>query len=72
MADSMDLVQQRTDEMLAKNIARVIHRPKGVASFICEFCGDEIPEARRRAVIDVSTCITCQSLEELKNKHGRG
>lgn len=33
MTDSMDIVQQRTDEMLARNIALITNRPVGVSAF---------------------------------------
>lgn len=67
MADSMDLVQQRTDEMLARNIAQVIYRPVTVSASFCEDCDAPIPEARRRAVQGVTRCVDCQELEERAN-----
>jgi len=30
----------------------------------CEECGDEIPEARRKAVLGVKYCVYCQELNE--------
>lgn len=72
MADSMDLVQQRTDELLARNIAQVINRPATVSASFCEDCDAPIPEARRRAVQGVTRCATCQELNELKSKHYKG
>ncbi len=30
----------------------------------CEDCGDEIPEARRRAIPSTKRCITCQTRAE--------
>ena len=47
MADTMDLVQQRTEEMLTRNIAAVIRRPIQVSAF-CDDCDTEIPVARRQ------------------------
>jgi RNA polymerase-binding transcription factor DksA len=52
MADSMDLVQQRVQEELARNLATAIHRPAGASEFFCLSCDAAIPEARRR----VSSC----------------
>ena len=69
MADSMDLVQQRTDEMLARNIAQVIYRPVTVSAFFCEDCDAPIPEARRRAVQGVTRCVTCQEMDELQSRY---
>lgn len=72
MADSMDLVQQRTDEMLARNIAQVIYRPVIVSASFCEDCDAPIPEARRRAVQGVTRCVTCQEMDELHSRHRQG
>jgi len=69
MADSMDLVQLRTDEMLARNIAQVIYRPVTVSASFCEDCDAPIPEARRRAVQGVTRCVTCQEMDELQSRY---
>ncbi|WP_312045241.1 TraR/DksA family transcriptional regulator [Erwinia sp.] len=69
MADSMDLVQQRTDEMLARNIAQVIYRPVTVSASFCEDCDAPISEARRRAVQGVTRCVTCQEMDELQSRY---
>ena len=72
MADSMDLVQLRTEEMLARNIAQVIYRPVTVSASFCEDCDAPIPEARRAALPGVELCVTCQEISELKSAHYRG
>ena len=72
MADSMDLVQLRTDEMLARNIAQVIYRPVTVSATFCEDCDAPIPEARRRAVQGVTRCVTCQEMDELQSRYRQG
>lgn len=64
MADSMDIVQQRTDEMLARNIALITNRPTGVSAFFCEDCNAPIPEKRRRAINGVTRCVYCQVIEK--------
>ncbi|WP_380184844.1 TraR/DksA family transcriptional regulator [Kalamiella sp. sgz302252] len=69
MADSMDLVQLRTEEMLARNIAQVIYRPLTVSASFCEDCDAPIPEARRRAVQGVTRCVTCQEMDELQSRY---
>ncbi|MCX8962729.1 TraR/DksA C4-type zinc finger protein [Erwinia psidii] len=68
MADMMDLVQQRTEEMLARNIALVTHRPVTVSASFCEDCDSAIPEARRRAMQGVTRCVACQEFTEMKVK----
>ena len=70
MADSMDLVQQRVDEELARNIKQARPQPLRAASaFFCEECDATIPKARRAVVPGVTHCITCQEIAELKNQH---
>lgn len=34
----------------------------------CDSCGDDIPEARRKAIPGVTLCIHCATLEERKGK----
>lgn len=72
MADSMDIVQQRTDEMLARNIANIVNRAPAISSSFCEDCNAPIPEKRRRAYLGVTRCIPCQAIEERRNKHRQG
>ncbi|WP_034911938.1 TraR/DksA family transcriptional regulator [Erwinia sp. 9145] len=72
MADSMDLVQQRVEEELARNLANARHQPAGAGEFFCVSCGEEIPAARRRAVQGVTRCVTCQEINELKGTHYKG
>lgn len=71
MADSMDLVQQRVQEELARNLANATHRPAGASKFFCLSCGEEIPEQRRRALPGVSLCVTCQDINERRAAHYR-
>ena len=72
MADSMDLVQQRVQEELARNLANATHRPAGASEFFCRSCGEEIPEQRRHALPGVSLCVTCKQISELKSAHYKG
>ncbi|WP_338560648.1 TraR/DksA family transcriptional regulator [Erwinia sp. E_sp_B04_7] len=72
MADSMDLVQQRTEEMLARNIAQVTHRLVTVSASFCEDCDAPIPEARRRAVQGVTRCVACQQMAERLEQYHKG
>lgn len=72
MADSMDIVQQRTDEMLARNIAIIVNRGPAVSASFCEDCEAPIPEKRRRAYLGVTRCVSCQEIEEQRNKHLMG
>ncbi|MDE8557326.1 TraR/DksA C4-type zinc finger protein [Pantoea vagans] len=71
MADSMDMVQQRVQEELARNLANATHRPAGASEFFCLSCGEAIPELRRRALPGVSLCVTCQDINERMAAHYR-
>lgn len=72
MADSMDIVQQRTDEMLARNIANIVKRAPAISASFCEDCDAPISEKRRRAYLGVTRCLFCQEIEEQRNKHRQG
>lgn len=72
MGDSMDRVQERAQEELARQVALVTGRPVQVSQFFCEECDAAIPEARRRAIQGVRCCVTCQEIAELKSRHYRG
>lgn len=72
MADSMDLVQQRVAENLARDLANIIRRPVTPSAFFCECCDAPIPEARRKALDGVTLCVTCQGIAERKSKHYKG
>lgn len=37
----------------------------------CEICGDEIPAARRQLLPSVTTCITCQEIQEHRERTGQ-
>lgn len=72
MADSMDLVQLRTEEMLARNIAQVTLRLITVSASFCEDCDAPIPEARRRAIQGVTRCVVCQEMTERYAQYQKG
>lgn len=57
-------------------VALVLARLQGQGAEECEECGEEIPEARRRAVPWAVCCVECQSLSEQRalvrgGGHGR-
>ncbi|MEC5345064.1 TraR/DksA family transcriptional regulator [Brenneria populi] len=72
MPDLMDMVQQRQQEILDKQIASARNAQRGVSAFECEDCDQPIPEARRAAIHGVTRCASCQGIHEQKNKHFRG
>ena len=55
-------VQDQIDDTVTDEVMRARARmPTGQGVTHCVECGDEIPEARRRALVGVRTCITCQT-----------
>lgn len=55
-------VQDQIDDTVLDGVLRArAHITTGEAETHCIECGDEIPEARRRAVPGVKTCIRCQA-----------
>ncbi|MGH8162360.1 MAG: DksA/TraR family C4-type zinc finger protein [Gammaproteobacteria bacterium] len=60
-------VQEQIDASVEDALANVRARlPAGESLAHCEECGDEIPDARRKAVPGVRLCIACQ---EEADKH---
>jgi len=55
-------VQDQIDDSVkdAVQLARA-EIPAGEGSRFCDVCDEEIPEARRRALPGVRTCVPCQS-----------
>jgi len=71
MPDWIDDAQEWQIKMLDAQIAQATapsHRP---SAFICEECGEDIPETRRRLIIGVQRCIDCQTLAEKNARHFR-
>jgi len=65
MADDMDIVQGINEQFQTAALEEhQRNRPTGPAATHCEDCGDEIPEARRRAVPGCRRCIDCQTFHE--------
>ena len=58
-------VQDQIDDTVTDEVMRARARmPTGAGQTHCVECGDEIPEARRRALPGVRTCIMCQSVRD--------
>lgn len=74
MTDVFDRAQEREaelrDDALAEH-ARHHPLPSGESALVCE-CGEPIPEARRRAITGVRTCIECQRDIERRNVYDWG
>jgi len=62
MTDVFDRAQEREAELRADALAdqaRLHPLPSGESPTECD-CGEPIPEARRRALPGVRTCVECQ------------
>ncbi len=58
-------VQDQIDDTVMDGVLRArASMPAGEGEAKCRECGDEIPEARRRALPGVRTCIACQSARD--------
>lgn len=69
MPDAMDLIQWLGEEERQHQIRRALSKPRNVSRALCADCDEPIPLARRRAIPGVQHCVTCQEINELKNKH---
>ena len=55
-------VQDQIDDTVADAVLAARARmPSGEGAPDCVVCGDEIPEARRRAMPGARTCVACQA-----------
>lgn len=60
-------VQDQIDDTVADEVMRVRARLNaGAGQACCVECGEDIPEARRRAMPGARTCIACQSARDLR------
>ncbi len=64
-------VQEQIDDSVADEVMRARARlPCGAGEMFCVECGEEIPEARRRAMQGARMCVVCQG--ERDGKAGGG
>lgn len=70
MADEADLGNESVETALNISLSnRIVY--SGESAVECEECGSNIPEARRRAVPGVQTCIACAERAEAVKRHRR-
>ena len=63
-------VQDQIDDTVIDGVMRArANMPAGKGETHCLECGDEIPQARRRALPGVRTCITCQAERDRRPVH---
>jgi len=60
-------VQDQIDDTIKDGVLRArAGMPTGESETHCVECGEEIPQARRRAMPGVRTCIACQSARDCR------
>lgn len=60
-------VQDQIDDTVSDGVMRARARmPTGDGEAHCVECGEDIPEARRRALPGVRTCVACQSARDAR------
>jgi phage/conjugal plasmid C-4 type zinc finger TraR family protein len=58
-------VQDQIDDTVRDGVLRArANLPTGEGDPYCMECGDEIPEARRKILPGVRTCVSCQSVRD--------
>lgn len=66
----------QANELVEQNINQAIqaHRlnHSAVSATHCEECGDNLPEARRKAYPGCTMCVSCHGEQELRNKQRGG
>ncbi len=61
---NLDEVSYERLSRQAKVLANALERVRDGSYGTCEACGGTIPQARRRALTGVTTCVKCQELGE--------
>jgi phage/conjugal plasmid C-4 type zinc finger TraR family protein len=63
------VTEQIDDTVSDAVLAARARLPHGQGTTHCEECGEEIPEARRRALPGARTCVACQSGRDAQVTH---
>jgi phage/conjugal plasmid C-4 type zinc finger TraR family protein len=63
-------VTEQIEDTISDGVANARARlPAGEGTAHCVECGDEIPQARRRALPGATTCVPCQSGRDSRVEH---
>ncbi len=71
MADDCDLAGDRIEIEMGRLLA-AFQPATGESLAECEECGNEIPEARQKAVQGCTLCIACAEVRDLMGRARRG
>lgn len=64
-------VQDQIDDSISSEVMRArASMPAGPGETHCVECGEAIPEARRRAIPGVRTCVACQAERDQHARSG--
>ena len=64
-------VQDQIDDTVKDAVlAARADMPAGEGALFCDECGEPIPEARRKALPGVRTCVPCQSSRDAQHRSG--
>lgn len=66
VSDPVDIAQAHEEELRQDALAAQARRTLvgGDSALVCEDCWEPIPDARRKALPGVQTCIDCQQARE--------
>ena len=70
MADDVDLAGDRIEIEMGRLLA-AFQPATGESLTECEACGNDIPEARQKAVQGCTLCIACAEVRELMGRARR-
>ncbi|EAA8256900.1 TraR/DksA family transcriptional regulator [Salmonella enterica subsp. enterica] len=69
--DTLDAASELTQQRIEMAVAAHRLNHSAVSATHCGECGDNLPEARRKAYPGFTMCVECQSNMELRKKIGR-
>lgn len=70
MSDEADEAYSVTEQLTMTRINRIRQKinAHGIPVYLCEACGNPIPEARRKIFPGVTLCVECQAYQESMHK----
>lgn len=66
--DTLDAASELTQQRIEMAVAAHRLNHSAVSATHCEECGDNLPEARRKAYPGCTMCVSCQQDEEKRNR----
>ncbi|TYR52896.1 conjugal transfer protein TraR [Escherichia coli] len=68
MSDEADEAYSATEQLTMTGINRIRQKinAHGIPVYLCEACGNPVPEARQKIFPCVALCVECQAYQENK------